>query len=102
MAAEKELEQARGLEAAAEEVGLGLLRVKLLQHDFETVLAGLEGLSSRSSQALLLRGDVMLALGRIPEARAAYEALLTTERENIDAHLGLARALMASGRRRGG
>ena len=55
-AAEKELDQARGLEAAAEQVVLGLLRVKLLRRDFEAVLAGLEGLSSRSPQALLLRG----------------------------------------------
>ena len=94
-AAQKELEQARGLEEAAEEVELGLLRVKLLQLDFDAVLAGLESLSSRRSPALLLKGDVMLALRRIPQAGAAYEALLAIDSEHIDALLGMARVLMA-------
>lgn len=55
-AAEKELEQARGLEDNTEEVQIALLRAKFLQGDLDAALAGIYTVSSHSPQALLLKG----------------------------------------------
>lgn len=61
----------------------------------KAALQGYRKAQSKSSKPLLLEGDVgraLLALGRIVEAKTAYETVLKRTPEDLDALLGLAEA----------
>lgn len=81
---------------------LGLARVQYWKGEAQLALSTLEHaatLGPQSTDALVLRGDVLLALGRRGEARASYEAARATPEGRVDDALAAKLARSAPERR---
>ena len=76
-----------------------LARVQAREHQFDESLRTLDALLARepaNAGALKLKGDVLQhGLRRMDEALAAYRAAVTAAPQQLDAHAGLIRLLMA-------
>jgi len=101
-AAEKELRKAVELGTPVSAVVVSLGKALLSQGEFELLLAEIEeGLADSDSDRLslkLLRGDAKLALGQPEQARDLYTEVLTIDRNNAVAYLGMASTFLAEGR----
>ncbi len=99
-AAEKELQRAKDLGVAGPFVEQLYIRAKLLQKEFDEVLAALDRGDERDYATLAafqaLRGEALLELGRTGEAEAVFRSILRENPDEVGALLGLARVALLS------
>ena len=102
--ARNELRRAADLGADPGVVQLALGRLWLMEGSYDRVLAELEPLivdapdASARAHAQVLRGEALVGLGRLPEARESFEEALSEIPGLSEALLGLARADISEGR----
>jgi putative PEP-CTERM system TPR-repeat lipoprotein len=90
--AEKEFRKARSSGIAADRVLPQLAKAMSLQGKFKEILDEVTPeLAAKSAPLLTLRGEALLATGKLDEAKQAYEQALTVNPNSGDALLGLAR-----------
>ncbi|MGZ8287977.1 MAG: XrtA/PEP-CTERM system TPR-repeat protein PrsT [Telluria sp.] len=94
LSAEKEYRKAAELGAPAERSAHGLGMALLVQQQFQKALDETESIA-KDPQAMVLRGDAYLGLGKVDEAKAAYEAALAAKPGFASAQIGLARQALA-------
>jgi putative PEP-CTERM system TPR-repeat lipoprotein len=89
-AAEKEARRAMELGYQPDATRVVLMRSLLQQGEYEKVLKETDKLRERPGM-LTIRGDALMGLRKLDEARATFEAALKAEPENATALAGLAR-----------
>lgn len=90
-AAIQELERALDLGAESAVALAPLARARLLLGDNEAVLEALDGADDASGAFDALRGEALLGLGRLDEARVAFSSALDRRPDDAAAIVGLAR-----------
>jgi putative PEP-CTERM system TPR-repeat lipoprotein len=98
--AECQLKRARKLGMSKQNVQIPLLHALILQNKFEEVLIESDtSVSEAPTETLLyLRGLAFFGLGRLDDARAAFEQALHANSEAVDPLLGLAKVSLAENR----
>jgi len=100
--AEKEFRKARSLGVPAERVLPLLGRALALQGNYKDLVEQLTPEAvAKSAPLTALRGDALLATGKVDEAKQAYDQALALNPNSGDALLGLARYTMVKGDREG-
>ncbi|GGZ04892.1 XrtA/PEP-CTERM system TPR-repeat protein PrsT [Pseudoduganella plicata] len=94
LSAEKELRRARDAGAPRADVLPALGKALLAQGQFEGTLTATA--DATDAPALALRGQAMLGLGRVDDARAAFDDALRKQPGMTEATLGLARVALAA------
>jgi putative PEP-CTERM system TPR-repeat lipoprotein len=98
--AEVELQKARDLGAPADLVLAASCRVLLARAQFDQVLQDCKpgsGNAAQDRELRLVTASALLALGRVTESQAAYEAILAALPEDVEAWIGYANALNQEG-----
>ena len=97
VSAEKEFRKARSLGIGAERVMPELGQALALQGNYKDLLEQITPeAAAKSAPLLVLRGDALLATGKVDEAKQAYEQALALNANSGDALLGLARYALFS------
>jgi putative PEP-CTERM system TPR-repeat lipoprotein len=98
--AASQLERARRMGIEDETLDIQLARARLLQGEFEAVLAGLDAPesvdSASAAERMLLRGGALLATGETEAAREAFRQVVAYQ-PRADAYAGLARLALLDG-----
>ncbi|MGH8615515.1 MAG: XrtA/PEP-CTERM system TPR-repeat protein PrsT [Gammaproteobacteria bacterium] len=99
-AAADELERARRLGFAQAQHRSLTLRALLLQQKYQEVLdqTGAKKSQTLSPGELQLRGEALLGLSRLREAKEIFDRVLTSQPDSLDAKFGLARIALAEGK----
>lgn len=82
------------------EAHLGLARLALLRSDAEGASALVEralAADPRSGEALRFKGDLLRARGQLPQALAAYQAILKLDPHSVQAHADIAATQLQAG-----
>src|SRR5690606_18560404 len=91
VSAEKEIRKALELGMSPDKAMVDLAQALLAQGQFQKVLDEAKPGSSPNATLDALRGNAFLSLGKISEARAAFEQAQKTQADLEDAMLGLAK-----------
>lgn len=99
-AAADELARAHKLGFAPAQHRFLMLRALLLQKKYEEVLDQTASNKNQtlSAEELQLRGEALLGLHRLQEAQVAFERVLASQPDSLDANFGLARTALAEGK----